>query len=123
MRVCRQLRLFVIPNKVRNPTVGAWSTQAKMSDQCAFVRLNSFVSRLTRRYPAAEPSVSRVPLAQFLALLGMTATNGVRQLQGCFFPLMSVGHERRNKTHKSQCAARFAARSVPPLHHRQCDFR
>src|SRR5438128_230178 len=101
MRVCRQLRLFVIPNKVKNPTVGAWSTQIKMSDHRAFVRLNSFVSRLTRRYLAAEPSVSHVPLAPFPRSARNDSTNGVRPLQRCFFPLMSVGHERRNKTHKS----------------------
>ena len=35
-------------------------------------RLNSFLSRLSRGYLAAEPSMSLVPLAPFLALLGMT---------------------------------------------------
>ena len=37
-------------------------------------RLNSFVSRLTRRYPAASPSMSLVPLAPFFASLRMTVS-------------------------------------------------
>ena len=36
------------------------------------VRLDSFVSRLSCRYLAAQPSMSLVPLAPFLAPLGMT---------------------------------------------------
>src|SRR5438034_5388604 len=44
------------------------------------------------------------------------------QLQRCFFPLMSVGHERRDKINKSPRTSRFATWSLPPLHHRQRDF-
>ena len=39
------------------------------------------------------------------------------------FPIMSVGHERGSETDDTQRVARFAARSVSPLHHRLRDFR
>src|ERR1700738_3549047 len=66
--------------------------------------------------------MSLVPLAPFLAPLGMTAKRGGRPLQPRCSPFMSVGHERRGKINNSERASRFATGTVPPLHHRLGHF-
>src|SRR6266567_8471262 len=44
------------------------------------------------------------------------------QLQPRFSPLMSLADERGSETDNSERISRLAARSIPPLRHRQRDF-
>src|ERR1700722_21009959 len=45
------------------------------------------------------------------------------RLQASCPPRMSLGHERGSETEHSQCLEHFAQLSIPPLRHRQSDFR
>jgi hypothetical protein len=60
------------PRGMRDLTIEAKTTQINLCDPSPDEGLNSFDSRLSRRYLAASPSLSLVPLAPFLAPLGMT---------------------------------------------------